>query len=340
MRYLGIDVHSKFCQWCLLDSSGEIVETGKAESSVPALSALGSRLSRSEPMLVGQEIGTQCDFVHDIFAELGVEIESFNAAQLRMIAASRKKTDRRDAYWIAKTIQTGMKPHPVYIPVGEARELRGILYTRTVHARDRNRWLYRIRAEFRAHGRVFQLGRHKVESSLQKLLDDPDGIDTRVLDKIRLFYRQATNLTKELLAVEKEIRGRARVNVDICRLMTIPGIGPITATTIFATVGRIDRFRSPRHLAAYSGLVPSVRQSGGTCIHGGITKAGSPHLRSTLVQAANIVASRCKSEAAKPLQAFYGRVRKNRGLHKVAVVALARHLLRISFQVCKNKKRF
>jgi hypothetical protein len=51
------------------------------------------------------------------------EILSFNAAQLRMISASRKKTDRRDAYWIARALQTGLHPHPVYLPMGEIREL-------------------------------------------------------------------------------------------------------------------------------------------------------------------------------------------------------------------------
>ena len=60
--------------------------------------------------------------VHDAIAGAGVEILSFNAHQLRMIASSRKKTDRRDAYWIARALQSGMYPHPVYIPAGEIRE--------------------------------------------------------------------------------------------------------------------------------------------------------------------------------------------------------------------------
>jgi hypothetical protein len=65
-------------------------------------------------------VGTLTYLVPDALTAAGTTILSFNAHQLRMIAASRKKTDRRDAYWIAKALQSGMYPHPVYVPTGEA----------------------------------------------------------------------------------------------------------------------------------------------------------------------------------------------------------------------------
>ena len=123
MRYLGIDVHSKACVWCLLNAQGEIVEQGSTETTIPALQALVTRLGKDDELLVGQEVGAMAYLVHDALKGAGVRLLSFNAAHLRMIAASRKKTDRRDAYWIARALQTGMTPHEVYIPVGEVREL-------------------------------------------------------------------------------------------------------------------------------------------------------------------------------------------------------------------------
>src|SRR3989442_2040619 len=89
--------------------------------------------SRAVPLptlLAGQEVGTQTYLVHDAVTAAGTTLLSFNAQQLRMIAASRKKTDRRDAYWIAKALQSGMYPHPVYVPTGEIRELRALLSQR------------------------------------------------------------------------------------------------------------------------------------------------------------------------------------------------------------------
>jgi hypothetical protein len=78
--------------------------------------------------------------VHDAIAGAGAEILPFNAYQLRLIASSRKKTDRRDAYWIARALQTGMHPHPVYIPTHEIRELRTLLTRRRMIQTDRNRF--------------------------------------------------------------------------------------------------------------------------------------------------------------------------------------------------------
>ncbi len=72
-----------------------------------------------------------------------------NAAHLRVIPASRKKTDRRDAYWIAKSLQTGMTPHVVYVPGGEIRELRRLLARRALLKRDLKRWQVRARALLR-----------------------------------------------------------------------------------------------------------------------------------------------------------------------------------------------
>ena len=98
MQSLGIDVHSQASVWCLLDEDGEIRARGKVATTVPAFGELVVELSRQDELRVGQEVGTMAYLVHDAVAGAGVEILSFNAHQLRMIACSRKKTDRRDAY--------------------------------------------------------------------------------------------------------------------------------------------------------------------------------------------------------------------------------------------------
>src|SRR5215469_948611 len=83
-----------------------------------------------------------------------------------MIAASRKKTDRRDAYWIAKALGSGMYPQPVYIPTGEIRELRALLSRRQMLQAERNRWQYRARAALRGCGRRVRTGKHHLRRSL------------------------------------------------------------------------------------------------------------------------------------------------------------------------------
>ena len=113
----------------------------------------GAGIGGGERGVGGQEVGTLTYLVHDAVTAAGTTVLSFNAHQLRMIAASRKRTDRRDAYWIAKALQSGMYPHPVYIPTGEIRELRAVLSRRRALKAEDNRWRYRGRAYVRAAGR-------------------------------------------------------------------------------------------------------------------------------------------------------------------------------------------
>lgn len=336
MNYLGIDVHSASCVWCLLDEQGESVATGKTQTSFTALCELGAELKKKGELVVGQEVGTQVYLVHDAFTAAGVRILAFNAAHLRMIAASRKKTDKRDAYWIAKSLQTGMMPHPVYVPTGEIRELRCLLARRRAIQRDRNRWQYRARAALRAHGHRTRPGGSSLRKLVDQMLEHPDGIDTELQESLGLCERFMTMLGEELRNVDAMLVNRTRGNEIIERLRTIPGIGPVASHVLYATIGEIERFPNARKLASYAGLIPTVRQTGESDPHGRITKEGSKDLRSVLVQAAHVVSARSTSDEIAPLRSVYERIRGTRGRRKIAVVALARHLLRIAFHVWRD----
>jgi len=136
--------------------------------------------------------------------------------------------------------------------------------------------------------------------------------------------------------VDAALRGRAASIDAVQRLMTIPGIGLLVATTIYAWVGDVGRFPTAKTLAAYAGLVPTVRQSGGTVHVGGITKQGAPAMRAALVQASHVLLARCRGAEAAPLQAIGLRIRGSRGRRKIAVVAPARHLLRIGYYILRD----
>src|SRR5512139_2718504 len=204
MRYLGIDVHVRSTVWHLLDSSGTTVEQGKIETTADALAALVSRLSRDDELLVGQEVGKMSYFVHDVLTRAGVRLLSFSAHQLRMIAASRKKTDRRDAYWIAKALQTGMTPHPVYIPTGEVRSLRTLLSRRTALMRERRNWLLRAHSYLQASGHT----PHKASRSVKKLteaaMSEPDGLETELYQSLQLCQRMDETLSLELRRIDEQ----------------------------------------------------------------------------------------------------------------------------------------
>ena len=335
MNYLGIDVHSKTTVWHLLDTTGETVKRGKVPTTGPALRELLAELTADGEFIVGQEVGTMTYFVHDLVTAAGIKILSFNAQHLRMIAASRKKTDRRDAYWIAKALQAGMTPHPVYIPTGEIRLLRSLLAQRQSIVRDRKRWLVRAKSHLRACGRDATSSRI-IPRLIERATEHPDGLEPHVLESLKMCERMALSASLELKRIEATLAKTVKENDAIARLRTIPGVGPLTAATIYAWIGEVDRFPNARMLASYAGLVPSVSQSGGSIRMGGITKQGSGLLRSTLVQAAHVMMFRCRTPEAEPLQAIASRVHKSRARRKIAVVAAARHILRIAYYILRD----
>lgn len=336
MRYVGMDVHAKVTVWCLLEAQGEVVREGRTPTTAPALAALMRELSQEGEVLAGQEVGTLTYLVHDAVTAAGTTLLSFNAQHLRMIAASRKKTDRRDAYWIAKALQSGMYPHPVYVPTGEIRELRALLSQRRVLHTDYNRWRHRARTYLRAGGYPAASGVAALRAALAPGNAGTRGAPPSLTDALALCQRQEAALRAELAQVDAVVRARTQTVEAIQRLMTVPGVGPLTATMLYAWVGDVRRFPHAKQLAAYAGLVPTVRQSGNTVQIGHITKQGAPALRTTLVQAAHVLLSRCRGPEATPLQAIGLRIRGTRGRRKIAVVAVARHLLRIAYYILRD----
>ena len=337
MRYLGIDVHSKATVWCLLDASGEKLEQGRVGTTADGLAELVAQLRPGGEILVGQEVGTMAYFVQDVLTGAGVKVLSFGAQQLRMIAASRKKTDRRDAYWIARALQTGMHPQPVYLPSGKVRRLRSLLSQRQAVVEDRQRWVVRARSYLRASGQAIGLSRRSFPGALASLVANPRGVDAYLYDGVSLCHRQVERLSAELERLDHEVEEETRSIEAVRRLMTIPGVGVTTAATIFAWVGDVARFPSARKLCAYAGLTPCVRQTGETVQLGHVTKQGPKALRRVLVQAAQIMYARCRSEAARPLQGVVARVHTRSHRKKIAVVAGARHLLRVAYYVLRDE---
>jgi transposase len=338
MKYLGLDVHSKATVYCVLDA-GETLETGKIETSFVELERLVRRLGVDD-LLVGQEVGTMSHFVHDAVTAAGAKILSFNAQQLRMIASSRKKTDKRDAWWIAKGLSTGMMPHPVHIPASPVRRLRSLLAQREAIRTERRRWLVRARSYARASGVRIPKGASKITRMLDNAVERPEGLDLHLAEGLDLCARQQASLRKEEASIEATIRREAKAIEAIRRLKTIPAVGEWVAVAIYAQVGDINRFPNARSLTSYAGLVPSVHQSGQTQRMGGITKLGSPSLRRVLVQAGHVLLFRCHSPESIPLRTLAVRVQTARARRKIAVVAAARHILRIAYYVLRDSNDY
>ena len=137
---------------------------------------------------------------------------------------------------------------------------------------------------------------------------------------------------------DDQVNRISQENEDTKRLQTIPGIGPVTATALVASIGDIQSFKSGRQLAAWLGLVPRQHSTGGRSKLLGISKRGDKYLRSLLVHGARSVKAQVDKKNDK-LSLWLKDVMSRR--HKnVATVALANKMVRIVFAILKNKEDF
>jgi transposase len=149
-----------------------------------------------------------------------------------------------------------------------------------------------------------------------------------------LSLKLLDTLQKEMVALEADLCARAKENPNVKLLMGIPGISVLSALTILAEIGPISRFSSPKKLACYAGLVPSVHQSGKTRYAGNITKEGRSTLRWILVQCAQRAI-----QSKEKLRSFYLSLKEKKG-HKIAIVATARKLLHIIWAVLTRQEEY
>ena len=159
------------------------------------------------------------------------------------------------------------------------------------------------------------------------------SLETAQIILIRGSLDQMRSIQRRIDELDKEIKDRiARKKEDLRIVMSIPGIGFVSAATILAEIGDFRDFTKAEQLAGWSGPVPAVYQSADKLVTGSITKHGSRHIRRILVEVAHAIARTNKSR----LKSFFRRVQAKKG-YNVAAVALARKVLCILHHLLMNR---
>lgn len=318
--YAGLDVSLRSVSICIVDDTGTVRHESKVIADVGMLI---ERLKAFNPQVskVGFEAGTLTQYLTYGLQEAGFEVVCMEARQVAAaLSAMRNKTDRNDARGIAQILRTGWYS-PVHVKSRESHQIRALLssrravLTKCIDLENELRGLLKvfgIRLPSRVtHGSFDGVLRPRVsaEPSLTRAL-------VPLLDARLVLY-------KTYLKLDAEINAIVRSDPICQRLMTVPGVGPVTALTYKAAVDDPGRFKSSRTVAAHFGLTPRRYQSGETDNPGHISRAGDPEVRSTLYIAAHTLVTR--TEAWSSLKAWGIKLAKIRGHHR-AVVAVARKL--------------
>jgi len=316
MIIVGCDYHPGFQQIAFVDTeTGELKEQ-RLEHREPAEKFYRELAAQGMKVRVGMEASGHARWFERLLAELNIELWIGDAAKIRAKRVRKHKTDRQDAQHILQLMLKDDFPK-IWVPSWENRDLRQLLWHRHRMVQARTRLMNQLQAVALNEGLRCKkrLWREKGRKQLEAIRLAPWASRWRE-DLLQLLDGLNPTIAELTQAIDQEVEK----SVAARRLMTHPGVGPLTALAFVLIIGRAERFQCGKQVAAYLGLVPLEDSSGERRRLGHITKQGSSMLRFLLVESAQVVA---RSIPQWRNRYFHLAMRRGR---KIAKVALARKL--------------
>jgi transposase len=332
-HFVGIDVSLEISSVCIVDATGltvrELIVESEPEALAAALLATGLSFAR-----VGLEAGPLSQWLHAGLTRAGLPAILIETRRLRAATKSMPvKTDRNDARAIAQVVRTGWF-RAVHVKSELSQELRALLTARKLlvgKVRDLDNG---IRGLLRGFGlKMALIGERAFAARASELVEGRAALKALVgplLSAREALLTERNHLHRLVLAAVRED--------TICRrLMTVPGVGPVTALTFCSAVDDPSRFSRSRAVGAHFGLTPRRYQSGETDRTGHISKQGDALARQALYEAANVLLTRTSRWST--LKAWGMSVAKRAGMRR-AKVAVARKLAVILHRMWCDGTRF
>jgi transposase len=334
MHYVGLDVASKSSFVYVIDGRGKKIESKEIPTDKDGFRQYFGAWSK-KPAYVAVEAGGHTRWIHDVITQLGISVYVVNPLKVKLIAESKKKTDKIDAKILADLLRMDGLPRRVFVATGESRELRDLLRSRQQLIKSTTNVMNHVRGLLRQEG-IRLKAKALSSGEIFGRLRESGGIPAHFVPILACYESTIAELYKQRRALDVVIEGYRHEDIDL--LKSIPGVGEVASKTIYAAVSTIKRFKRAKQLTSYCGLVPTVRSSGERADYGHITREGRSEVRQMAVQSANAIL-RCKTIESFPLRKWHAQVAKRRGF-KTAVVGLARKLVEIAFYVLRDRRAF
>lgn len=261
------------------------------------LTVLRRKLSRADmaaffkkqpPCLVGMEACSSAHHWARLLVEIGHTVKLIPPQYVKPYV-KRNKTDAADAEAICEAVA---KPNMRFVPI-KTKQQQAVLAlhrVRSLLVRQRTATINALRGLLGEYGLIAGKGVRQLATLSERLAtSDKTVVPDEAREALRCLFRHIDTLTDKLGEMEKRIVAWHKSNPDSQRLATAPGVGPIRATAIVAAVGDGSQFKSSRHFAAWLGLTPRIRASGGKEKIGRISKGGDRYLRTLLIHGARAV---------------------------------------------------
>ena len=317
--YVGLDVSLAETSVCVLNSDGKVRYEGKAKSLPDDLVAC-IRQHAADAERVAIETGQTTALLFKAMKTAGIPVVCLETRHAhKVLSARRNKTDRNDARGLADLVRVGWY-REAWARGASAHAIRSLLLARRMLLVTRRTLENTLRGAVKRFGLI--------------ITKTAGGTFTRravaamELDPAYAAFAQPILAVLETVAAqirvyERQLQSVVRGNATIARLMTVPGIGYLSALAFYSTIEDPARFKRSDDVGPYLGLTPRTHQSGEVDWSGRITKTGDNMTRAYLFEAANVILTRVTKPT--PLRAWGLRLKERSGMKK-AQVAVARKL--------------
>lgn len=318
--YVGLDVSLRSCALCIVDRNGKVLFERELPCEVKDIAECLYSFPHSIER-VGFEAGTMSQHLFFGLTGEGFDVVCMEARQVNAaLSAMRNKTDKNDARGIAQVLRTGWFS-PVHMKSREAHGQRALLSTRKALLNKTIDLANEVRGLLKIFG--IRLPSSVKHGSFDGIVRPMIEIDDILAHAMLPLLDARLILYQHFLELDRRVK-RAASHDEVCmRMMTVPGVGPITALTFKAAVDDPARFKRSRTVGAHFGLTPRRYQSGEHDNPGRISKAGDRDVRAALYAAANALLMR--TMAGSQIKSWGMRLMRTKGRRR-AVVAVARKL--------------
>jgi transposase len=325
---VGLDLAKHLFQVHCVDALGRVVETRSIRRS-NVLEFFNSIPS----CLVGLEA---CGSAHHWARELiklGHDARLMPPAYVKAYVR-RQKNDAADAAAICEAVS---RPSMRFVPLRSLENQAALMHhrVREMLVAQRTQVLNALRGHLAEIGVIAPQGPKNARDLARLIAADDDALPPVVRAALAPLVRQLDRLDDEIRLADDAIKTMAKANDNARRLMSIPGIGPVTASAIAASVQDVSSFSGSREFSAYLGLTPRQNSSGGKERLGRVSKMGNRYLRKLLVVGAHAVLYNRKGHA-DALRTWASKLMETKPF-KLVAVALANKLARIAFAVMRDQ---
>ena len=331
--YVGLDVSLKETSICVVNGKGEIVSEGTVISEPEAIAAFVKTRAASAKR-IGLETGPTTTWLWHELRALSLPVICIDARHAKAaLSLQINKSDRNDAVGLARIMQAGWYKD-VQVKSLPCHEVRAVLNSQAQLVKVKRDLENQIRGLLKNLGlRIGKAGGNVFRRRVEELV----GENLLLQEAVRPLLAVRELVSREIASLTRKLLALARDNEDSRRLMTVPGIGPITALAFHSAIDEPTRFKRSRSVGAYFGLTPRRHASGEVDWTGRISKCGDAMVRTYLFEAAGVLLTRVPHWCA--LKAWGLRLRRRIGFKKTKV-AVARKLAIILHRMWRDETDF